>query len=72
MPIIDVKPKGPINEPSEWTHTVDWSKPVSRMNLDEVKAAIGSLRDRLEKGEITREEFIEERKPLRARFEQLF
>jgi hypothetical protein len=47
-------------------------KPVSRMNLDEVRAAISKLRDQHDRGEITRAEFIKQREPLGARFKELF
>lgn len=47
-------------------------RPVSRMTMDEVKAAIQALRERCDRGEITPEQFRQLREPLRARFEQLF
>ena len=47
-------------------------KPVSRMSLEEVKAALENLRARLDRGEITREQFIAMREPLGARLRAVF
>lgn len=47
-------------------------KPIGRMNLDEARAAMVELRSKLDRKEITLEEFKAAREPIGNRIRQLF